>query len=109
MSSRVGRMRHPIELFEPARTEDGQGGFTRGDAKVLDAWAEIVVLKVAEVVQYDKLEQVRTHKANIRYDERFKQGMFITYDGRFFYIEGVEIKEERDRFMVLSLREGGPV
>lgn len=105
----IGKMRHPIELFGPARNPDGSGGFIRGDAKLIDAWAEIRPMKSFEKMQHAQLEQVRTHKGVVRYDERIKQGMFLVYDARVFYIEAVTITNERDRFMDLELREDGRV
>ena len=105
MRRNIGKMRHPIELYEPARNSDGAGGFTRGEAKVASAWAQIKPMSTAEQMKYAKLEEVRTHKAAIRVDDRFIQGRYLKYDGRIFHIEGVTIVDEIDRFMELELRE----
>ena len=109
MRRNIGKMRHRVEIFEPARTPDGSGGFSRGDAKVIEIYAEMKPLKEIEKMQYAKLEQVRSHKAQIRFREDIKQGWFLIYDGRYFYVEATQIINERDRFLELSLREGGPV
>lgn len=109
MRRNIGKMRHRVEIFEPARTSDGTGGFSRGDAKAIEAYAELKPLKEIEKMQYAKLEMVRSHKCQMRLDDRIKQGYLLVYDGRYFYIEAIQNVNERDRFFELSLREGGPV
>ncbi len=105
----IGKLRHRVEIFEPARQPDDMGGFSRGDAKVIEIWGEMVPMKTYERMEYAKLQQVRSHRCQIRAREDVKQGWFLIYDGRYFYIEGVENIREDQKFQDLILREGGPV
>ncbi len=109
MRRHIGKMRHRIQLFEPARQPDGSGGFSRGDVNYATVWAEMKPLKEVEVLQYAKLEQVRSHKCAIRYREDVKQGHYLVHDGQYFYIEAVQVVLENRKFLDLSLRNGGPV
>ena len=109
MRRHIGKMTSRLELYEPARTPDGAGGFIRGDGKVADIWGEIKAASSGERNQQMKLTEVKTHKVGIRWDERVRQGQYFIYDGRLFYIVSVNRVDERPRFMELSVREDGLV
>lgn len=105
----IGKLRHRLEIWEPARSPDGSGGFSRSEAKVGDVWGELVPLGEMQILQYAKLEQIRSHKCQIRYRNDIEDGWYLVYDGRKFYIEAIQVVREDRNFMDLSLREGGPV
>ncbi len=109
MRRAIGKMRHRIEVYEPARTPDGSGGFTRSNAKFLECWAEVKPLNAKEKLKYMALQQETTHPVMIRYHELVTQGKFFKYDGRDFYINSVTRRGERNEFLELLAREGGPV
>lgn len=109
MRRAVGKMRHRIEIYEPARTPDGAGGFIRGDVKVLDAWAEVKNMSAGEKLKYAALQQELTHKVIMRASDQVIAGRYFKYDGRDFYIKDVIKRGERNEFLELTVREGGPV
>lgn len=102
-------MRHRIEIYEPARTPDGAGGFVRGDVRILTCWAEVKNMAAGEKLKYAALQQELTHKVLVRYDEKIKAGQYFSYDSREFYIKDIIRRGERNEFLEMTAREGGPV
>lgn len=108
MRRSIGKMRHKITLLSVTRTPDSGGGNKRQDVEIADVWAEIKALSDGEIYRYEKLEQSITHLIAIRYRPDVVAGMTLRFDDRKFYIQSVVRVEEKNEFLQLRVREGGP-
>lgn len=107
MSRNLGRMRHRVKVMAPSRVPDSGLGVIRGDQEIAEVWASVEIISSAEIFAYQQLQQRLTHTVMVRYDDRFRQGQFIRFDGRDLYIEVVIDPNEKKEFMKLICREGG--
>jgi SPP1 family predicted phage head-tail adaptor len=103
----LGKMRNWTEVYNPVRISDGALGNKREDRHVISLWSRIEPVSGREIFRYQHLEQELTHKVTIRYRQDIRQGMFLRWDNRDFYILTVIDKNERKEFLELICREGG--
>jgi SPP1 family predicted phage head-tail adaptor len=107
-------MRWRVELLDMERADDGAGGFTRSDTAEATRWAEIRTATAREVSAAERLEQIITHVIKLRWERtvRPRQGMRVRWQDRMgtvrtAYVETVQDEDEKGRFWLLQVREGG--
>jgi SPP1 family predicted phage head-tail adaptor len=109
----IGKMRHRISLYEITRTDDGAGGFERSDpsnpTKIGAFWGRIEPLTVRERTWSEQFTQVTTHSCWLRYNAQVQQGMIVRKGSIDYYVETVIDPNQLKEFMLLGLREGGPL
>lgn len=105
----IGRMRHLVTIKTVVRVEDEGGGFARADTDGDQVWVDIQPITASEVYRYQRLHQETTHVLIARRHSGLIQGVTVEYGTRNFYILTVIDEDQRDEFVVVLVREGGPL
>lgn len=105
----IGRMRHLVQIKNVVRTEDEGGGFARADTNGDQVWVDIQPITASEVYRYQRLHQETTHALIARKHSGFETGVTVTYGARSFYVLTVVDEDQRGEFVVVLVREGGPL
>lgn len=111
----IGEMRFQLEFITVNTTSDGAGGQDGDPVVQLTQAASIRPATASEIDRAGRLQQQLTHIAEIRWRPDFepKQGQVVRWRDRrgavrVAYVNTAHDPDERGRFMVLALREGGP-
>lgn len=109
----IGKMRHRFSVYAVTRVDDGSGGFDRsdpsGNTKINDYWGFIEPVLSHERQWGEQFTEKTTHSCWLRYNTLVKPGMIIRYDNVDYYIETAYDPHNRKEFLLLGLREGGPL
>lgn len=113
----IGKMRHRIRVYATNRVDDGSGGFDRSDPSGADHignyWCHIEPVTARERQWGEQYTELTTHRCWLRYNTLIKEGMTLrrvlgssTID---YYVESMVDPDNLGEFLVLMLREGGPM
>lgn len=107
----VGDMRRRVIVQNKTETPDGSGGFSVSWSNQATIWAQIIPIKGekrATDAVGKQLTDVVTHQIYVRYrnDGIIDTTKRISYGSRIFQIHGVNIIEEKQRYLVLLCQEG---
>ena len=113
----VGKMRHRIAIYGTNRVEDGSGGFDRGDPSGADLigryWGHVEPVSVKERQWGEQFTELTTHTCWLRYNTLVEEGMTLRrlFRDRHvdYYVEGMYDPNNLGEWLVLMLREGGPL
>lgn len=113
----IGKMRHRIAIYATDRREDGSGGFDRNDPSGADLigrfWGYIKPVSAKERQWGEQFTEVTTHTCWLRYNTIIKEGMILRrlFRDRHvdYYVEQIYDPTNLQEFLVLNLREGGPL
>lgn len=100
-----------MELLKREARDNGAGGKRSDSLKwvLVDlnpkAWASIEPLSSDEKFRMNQLESEITHRITIRYRKDITRSNRLRYKGREFQIESAVNWQERDRFLVLIVKE----
>lgn len=106
--SAIGRMRQVIQIQAPSPTRDAGGGISsEGWATIADGTrpAEILPMSGTKQYQSQQLQELITHKINIRYLAAVTDQCRVVYGSRIFQITSVIDWQERHRWMSLMCLE----
>ena len=113
MSRQTGPLRHRLKIYNISRVDDGYGGKTRADPSpetLIDTvWGKVEPASASETFRASRVEQVITHTGRIRYKPSLAdiEGHIIDFRGRHMRIQTCINTDERNRWLDLTLREGG--
>lgn len=102
---RAGRLRHRFQLQSPTETRSESGAVVQSWATYKRVWGQLEPVEGREYVESDKLKAQTTHFGHIRHHAGLQANHRIIARGRTFQIENVQTVDERDREMLLQLRE----
>ena len=102
---RAGQLRHRFRLESATETRSESGAVVRTWAEYAKVWGKIEPREGREYSESDKLKAQTTHVATIRHQPDIQANHRIIARGRTFQIEGITNVDERDREMMLQLRE----
>ena len=113
----IAKMRHRIAVYRISRTEDGSGGFDRSDPSLKDLighyWGYIRPVSLRERQWGEQFTEVVTHVCWLRYNTVVQEGMTVrrvtTARSIDYYVHGIYDPDNLQEFLVLMLREGGPL
>jgi head-tail adaptor len=111
----IGHMRHRISVYTVTRVDDGSGGFDRSDpseaTKIGDYWAHVQPVTARERQWGEQFTEVTTHTCWLRYHDAVAslEGGILRFRGVDYYIEQAYDPDNLKNFLVLTLREGGPL
>lgn len=113
----VGKLRHRVGLYATTRTDDGSGGFERsdpsGETKVQDYWAHIQPVTAMERQWGEQFTEQTTHSCWLRYNSLVKERMilrrYVPKGHIDYYIISAFDPDNLGEWMLLALREGGPL
>lgn len=109
----IGLMRHRVSLYTITRRDDGSGGYDRDDpstvTKLNDYWAHMQPVTAREREWGEQFTELTTHTCWLRYNKLVVPGMVLRFRGIDYYVESVYDPDNLQEFMLLTLREGGPL
>lgn len=114
----LGKMRQRVRVHEITRVEDGSGGFDRQDpapATLIGTYWGCLEPVVSREAQWgEAFTEQTTHYCWLRCRSTIKPGQTAVIDTpklgtRYFYIESVLNPDVQGRYIMLMLREGGPL
>ncbi|MGJ0741436.1 phage head closure protein [Enterococcus casseliflavus] len=110
-SDNPGNLNKRVELLKREARDNGAGGKRSDSLKwvLVDqnskVWASIEPLSSDEKFRMNRLESEITHRITIRYRKDITRSNRLRYKGREFQIESAVNWQERDRFLVLIVKE----
>jgi phage head-tail adaptor, putative, SPP1 family len=110
-SDNPGNLNKRVELLKREARDNGVGGKRSDSLKwvLVDlnpkVWASIEPLSSDEKFRMNRLESEITHRITIRYRKDITRSNRLRYRGREFQIEIAVNWQERDRFLVLIVKE----
>lgn len=109
----IGKLRHRVSIYAVTRKDDGAGGFERQDpsgaTKINDYWANIEPVSAKERQWGEQFTELTTHKCWLRYNPLVTEGMILRFRNVDYYVEQVYDPDNRQEWLILTLREGGPM
>ena len=109
----IGALRQRVTIYNTTRVEDGAGGFTRSDpseaTKIGTYWANIKPVKAKQITQAEQHVEVVTHEVLVRHNAAFADGQTLIHRSRTMFIVTVVDPDQKQEWMKLMVREGGPV
>jgi head-tail adaptor len=105
----IGRLRHRVDIMQPALTEDSRGGQTVGGTPTTVASsipASIEPLTAREVFYRGGLWHGRAYRVELRYRGDLTTAMYLLHGTRRLEIAGIENPQERNARLVLTCTEG---
>jgi SPP1 family predicted phage head-tail adaptor len=102
-----GELRHSITIEQITPTQGQSGGFVNA----WSTWAAGVRAKIeplggSEMLGGASFHPEATHRVTMRYRAGLTADMRISYNGRYFDILNINNVLERNRFYVITAREG---
>lgn len=111
----IGDFRHRIAVERKTQTPNSpnDGGFTETWSTLFECWAKLEGLSASQILQAEALQNRRTHKCTLRYDEGSRisgnDRVRLLAGNRVFAIKSPPLdRAERRRFVDLDLEEGAP-
>jgi len=104
--TRIGEIRHRVDLQTRADTADGSGGFTSGWTTSKTVSAKIEPVSAREVQFAGKVKARVTHKITIRKQASVVSHMRVLFQDKVFEIHGVRELDFSNRWLVLDCEEG---
>jgi len=111
----LGKLRHRVSVYAVTRVDDSSGGFDRQDpseaTKIGEFWGRIEPVSSREIQWGDQFTEVTTHKCWLRYHDEVAnlEGGILRFRNRDYYIEQAYDPNNLQEFLLLTLREGGPM
>lgn len=103
----LAAMRHRVGIGVIVRNRDDYGGASRADEVKDIVRASINPASEKEVFQYQQLQQIVTHKVEMRYHSDVKQGITLFFDNEQMYVISVTNPDRQKRFLRVMCRAGG--
>lgn len=110
----LGKMRHRVSLYTVTRVDDGAGGFVRQDPASAPTligtfWARVDPVSAKERQWGEQFTELTTHQCWLRYNAAVVPGMILRFRGVDYYVETVYDPTNLGEFLMMNLREGGPL
>lgn len=109
----IGKFRQRVTIYEATRVDDGSGGFDRQDpsdaTKVGTFWADLKPVSAKERTWGGQFTEQTTHKCWLRKNAAAVPGAIVREGTTDYYIESAYDPDNLGEFMMLTLREGGPL
>ncbi len=90
----IGEMRKRITIQQPSTAATPSGETSGNPATICRAWARILPLTGTETWVDEALQEISSHRLNMRYQPGITAAMFATFQGRQFNFTGVIDLEE---------------
>lgn len=102
------KLKHRLTLQQEVRTDDGQGGYTRGWQDVADLWAEITPLQGSrnEMLTAGQLQASMLLRVLLRYRAGVAADMRLAFGSRILNIRSVINIGEDDETLEIIAEEG---
>lgn len=114
----AGVLSRRVELIDIGRTDDGAGGWTRGDTVTTSVWGALRAASWSQQQRGERLEQRISHVIRVRWRPDLARGFgpdarARILDGggavRELSIKTVVDPDDRRQFLELGCLEGGPL
>lgn len=104
---KAGKLRHRIAIEYPTRTPDAGKGYSTSWSTLSggNVWAEIMPLSASDRYAQAHVYSGQTHTVRIRSLSTVLSNMRVKFGTRYFAIQGVTNKDERNVEMNLSCEE----
>lgn len=100
-----GKLRHKLSLETPSSTTD-KGKVTTTWYPAGEVFGDVVQLSGRELEQARQVVAEATHQITTRWSpDRFRAAQRLSMDGRYFHIENVNNRNERNREILLTCVE----
>lgn len=100
-----GEMRKRIQILLPSTTRTPSGETTGDPTPVCYAWARILPATGTESWIAKELQEITSHRINMRYQPGITAQMFATFQGRQFNFTSVRDLEERHEELEILAKE----
>ena len=109
----IGKMRQRVSLYTVTRTDDGAGGFTRTDPSagtlIGTYWGNIDPVSARERQWGEQFTELTTHVCWLRWRSDVYETGIVRCSGVDYYVEKAYDPDRLKEFIVMTLREGGPL
>ena len=102
---RAGKLRHRVEVLQPATAQDSFGEVTPGWKLVGRRWAEVTPITGTDKLVRDQYRQAATHRVRLRFMEGLTVRHLIRHGGRDLHILSLVNVDEQDAEMLLDCEE----
>lgn len=105
----VGQLRHRVDVENPARVTDGDGGYTDAytAATPSPVWAQIepATPRAVERLTGNTVEAPITHIVTLRTHDGITTKTRLTFNGRRFHVRGLQRVDEQTHWLRLACEE----
>ena len=104
----AGQLNIKTQIYSPAETSNGQGGFTKSWVLLVSPWARVKPKSGSEKLHSQRLNAHGLASMIIRHREDLNESMKVVVRGRDHQVRSIVNIEEADEWIELIIERGVP-